>query len=103
MIDWDDGSTTADRLASARGNTGDAKRYGLILDLISRLSAIGLPNAPLTTSMTVEDSQVIDLLLGIERRRRRNKRWFGRVKFRYDVPALNLSYGRRQTRACQRR
>jgi len=80
-------------LRSARGNIGDGKRYGLNLDASTQLGFLGLPNALLTTGFSVGDSEVVDPFLGTTRRMQNNNRWFGRMGFRHDVPAYNLSYG----------
>ena len=93
VIDRIDVSTSPDQLLSARGNIGDAERYGVTLDASTRLGYLGMPNALLTSSLTVQNSSVIDPFLGIERRLRYNSRWWGRTSFRHDITQFNLSYG----------
>lgn len=93
VIDRVDVSTGPDNLQSARGNIGDGKRYGVNVDLSARLSFIGVPNALLTTGISVRDSEVIDPFLKTKRRQRNNGRWTARSSFRHDVIGYGLSYG----------
>ncbi|PCI77346.1 MAG: hypothetical protein COB20_08325 [SAR86 cluster bacterium] len=93
VIDRIDVSTGLDNLQSARGNIGDGKRYGVNLDLSARLSFLGLPNALLTTGLSLRDSEVLDPFTKTKRRQRNNGRWTARSSFRHDVTGLGLSYG----------
>ena len=93
VIDRIDVSTEDNPLQSARGNIGDAKRYGVNLDASTRLGLIGLPSALLSVGFSIGDSAVTDPFLGTERRLRRNGRYFGRMNFRHDVTQYDLSYG----------
>ena len=93
VIDRIDVSPGPDDLQSARGNIGDGKRYGLNLDISVRLATLGLPNALLTTGLSIRDSEVIDPFLGVKRRMRNNGRWSARMSFRHDITDLALSYG----------
>tara|TARA_B100001057_G_scaffold484670_1_gene563117 strand:+ start:1105 stop:3216 length:2112 start_codon:yes stop_codon:yes gene_type:complete len=92
-IDRIDVSSNEGILASARGNIGDGKRYGLNLDLSTKLDNLGLQNALLTTAVRLRDSEYTDPFLGIKRRQRGNGRWQANVGFRHDVSAHGLTYG----------
>ena len=92
-IDRIDVSTSEGTLSSARGNIGDGKRYGLNLDLSTKLDNFGLQNALLTTAVKLRDSQYIDPFLRIKRRERGKGRWQANVGFRHDVSARGLTYG----------
>jgi len=93
VIDRIDVSTGPDNLASARGNIGDGKRWGMNLDASSRLGFVGLPNALLSVGYGTSDSEVIDPFLGTKRRLQNSGRGFGRMNFRHDITGLSLSYG----------
>ncbi|MEQ8952738.1 MAG: TonB-dependent receptor, partial [Gammaproteobacteria bacterium] len=93
IIDRVDVSPSPDDLQSARGNIGNGTRYGMNLDVSTRLGYLGLPNALLTTGLSLRDSEVIDPFLGVKRRHSNNGRWSLRTGFRHDVPRYGLSYG----------
>ena len=86
-------STGPNDLRSARGNIGDAYRYGVRLDASTRLGFLGLPTALLNVNLSVQDSEVTDPFLGSKRRLRFNSRWFGNSSFRHDITRWDLSYG----------
>ena len=92
-IDRIDVSPSPDNLQSARGNIGDGTRYGLNLDASTQLSYLGLPNALFTVRLGINESELLDPFLGIERRFSWSRRWNGRTEFRHDVNKYNLSYG----------
>lgn len=92
-IDRIDVSTGPDDLESARGNIGDGKRYGLNLDMSTKLDPLGIRNALLTTGIRLRDSEFVDPFLGIKRRQRGNGRWETNIGFRHDVTAHGLTYG----------
>lgn len=85
--------STPTRLVSARGNIGDGKRYGINMNLSTRLGYLGLPNALFTAGLSLGDSEVVDPFLGIKRRMRNNGRGFSNLGFRHDLPAMNANYG----------
>ena len=93
VIDRIDVSPSPDNLQSARGNIGDGTRYGLNLDASTQLSYLGLPNALFTVRLGINESELLDPFLGIERRFSWSRRWNGRTEFRHDVNKYNLSYG----------
>ncbi len=92
-IDRVDVSPSPDDLQSARGNIGDGKRYGLNLDVSTKLGMLNLPNALLTTGVRLRDSEFIDPFLGVERRQNGNGRWSLNMGFRHDMPSFGLTYG----------
>ncbi len=93
VIDRVDVSTGPDDLASARGNIGDGKRYGLNLDVSTKLDSLGLNNALLNTGIRVRDSEVTDPFLGIKRRMEGNGRWSLNMNYRHDITDLGVTYG----------
>ena len=93
VIDRIDVSPSPDNLQSARGNIGNGTRYGLNLDASAQLSYLGLPNALFTVRLGINESELLDPFLGIERRFGWSRRWNGRTEFRHDVNKYNLSYG----------
>jgi hypothetical protein len=80
-------------LQSANGNIGDGEKYGINLSASIRMRMIDMPNLLITVATRVEDSKIIDPILGIERRMMGS--WRGRTNFafRHDLPNLNLNYG----------
>jgi len=92
-IDRVDVSISPDDLRSARGNIGDGKRYGLNLDISTKLGMLGLPNALLNTGIRLRDSEFTDPFLGIKRRQRNNGRWQANMGFRHDITDYGLTYG----------
>ncbi len=85
--------STATTIQSANGNIGDGERYGLSLDASVRLGFIGKPEMLLTSGLQLEDSQVKDPFLGIDRRLRQAGRGSFRLGYRHDITAMSLSYG----------
>ena len=80
-------------LQSANGNIGDGEKYGINLSASIRMRMIDMPNLLITVATNVEDSKIIDPILGVERRMMGS--WRGRTNyaFRHDLPSLNLNYG----------
>lgn len=93
VIDRVDVSTSPAVLDSAPGNIGDGKRYGLDITASFRFGFIGMPDALLTTVLSLQDSEVTDPFLGIKRRMMMHSRGYARVSYQHDLPALNLNYG----------
>ena len=88
-----DVSSGPDNLLSARGNVGDGTRYGVNLDLSTKLAMIGLPNALFNTGIRLRDSEYIDPFLGTKRRQEGNGRWSLNMGYRHDMPEFQMSYG----------
>ena len=80
-------------LQSANGNIGDGEKYGINLSASIRMRMIDMPNLLITVATSVEDSKIIDPILGVERRMMNS--WRGRTNyaFRHDLPNLRLNYG----------
>ena len=80
-------------LQSANGNIGDGEKYGINLSASIRMRMIDMPNLLITVATNVEDSKIIDPILGVERRMMNS--WRGRTNyaFRHDLPNLRLNYG----------
>jgi len=88
-----DVSPSPDNLQSARGNIGDGKRYGVNLDLSSKLDPLGISNGLLTTGVRLRDSEVVDPFLGTKRRQQGTGRWTVNMGFRHDLVQQALTYG----------
>ncbi len=82
-----------DRIQSANGNIGDGERYGVALDGSYRFAAAAASQILLTSGLRVEDSNVVDPFLGIDRRFSRQGRGSARLGFRHDFPERNFNYG----------
>lgn len=93
VIDRVDVTTDPADPQSARGNIGDGERWGMRLGASTRLGYMGLPNALLTANLNLQDSEVTDPFLGIERRMRNNGRGFLGLGFRHDLLDWNMNYG----------
>ncbi|MGM0632809.1 MAG: TonB-dependent receptor plug domain-containing protein [Pseudomonadota bacterium] len=85
--------TQSGDLLSGPGNIGDAWKAGLALDASTRLSYFGLPDAIVTAGVQVEDSEVTDPFLGIDRRLQRHGRGSVSLGFRHDITRQNITYG----------
>lgn len=84
-------STNPSQPVSAAGNIGDAKRWGVYLDGSTRLGALGMPDAILSSSLYLFDSEVTNPILGTTERI--NGRGRAQLGFRHDVVNWNLNYG----------
>jgi len=76
---------------SATGNVGPAKRWGWFNRASVRLNAVNLPNAIVSMTLGLFDSEIIDPFLN--KKVRIGGRGFGNFGFRHDVTSLGLSYG----------
>ena len=85
--------STPDTIQSANGNIGDGERFGVALDGSYRFTSVGESQILLESRLQVEDSNVVDPFLGIDRRFSRQGRGEARVGFRHDFPARNFNYG----------
>ena len=93
VIDRIDVSSSDDNLQSANGNIGDGTEYGLDLKASIRMGMIGLPNLLVSPSFIVQDSQVTDPFLGIERRFQSYIRGQWRLTLRHDIPEWGFNWG----------
>ena len=79
-------------ILSARGNTGDGRRYGINLNNSLRLSFLNQPNMLLTAGLSVEEATHYDSIRGENRERAMGPRDGGSnysIGFRHDIPRLN--------------
>ncbi|MEX2130222.1 MAG: TonB-dependent receptor, partial [Pseudohongiellaceae bacterium] len=93
VIDRIDVSPSITDLESANGNIGDGERYGLRANASVRLGLINLPNVLATARFSVQDSEVTDPFLGIQRRMNQYDRGRLELGFRHDLPQWNLNWG----------
>ena len=93
VIDRIDISTSPTNIASTNGNIGDGIMYGLNLNASLRMKMINMPNLLLTSSFSVQDSEIEDPFLGIDRRFTNYNRGRLMLGFRHDIPTLRLNYG----------
>lgn len=93
VIDRVDVSPSPTSLESANGNIGDGKNYGMNLSASIRMRMINMPNLLLTTQFNVQDSEVTDPFLGVDRRFALNDRGRLTLGFRHDIPSLRMNYG----------
>jgi len=78
---------------SGVGNIGDASRSGLELTGNIRLGMFGLPNALVTTTYHLRDSETIDPFTGNSRPMKNSQTHFWNFSFVHDVSSRNISYG----------
>ena len=93
VIDRIDVSPSDDNLQSANGNIGDGWEAGVDLSASVRMGMIGLPNLLVTPSFLVQDSEVTDPFLGIERRFQSYIRGQFRLTVRHDIPNWRFNWG----------
>lgn len=80
-----------DEPLSATGNVGPAKRWGMFNRASVRLNQFNLPNAIVSATVGIFDSEIIDPFL--QRKVRIGGRGFANLGFRQDITNLGLSYG----------
>ena len=88
-----DVSVSEDDLRSANGNVGDGEKYGLDVNSSIRMRMFDMPNLLVTGSLSLEDSEIEDPFLGIDRRFLYSYRGRTSLGFRHDIPRWNLNYG----------
>jgi outer membrane receptor for ferrienterochelin and colicins len=93
VIDRVDASTSEANLNSANGNIGDGTEYGLDLSASIRMKMINLPNLLINTTLSVQDSNVTDPFLGIERRFQFYQRGRFTTTFQHFIPSLRVNWG----------
>ena len=98
--DWDnkigkiDISPSVKNLQSTNGNIGPAVAYGLISNASLRLGFLGLPQALVTASLTMQSAKFEDdPFVPYSHRFPPYDRGSLRVMYRHDLPAWNMSYG----------
>ena len=98
--DWDnkigkiDISPSVRNLQSTNGNIGPAVAYGLISNASLRLGFLGLPQALVTASLTMQSAKFEDdPFVPYSHRFPPYDRGSLRVTYRHDLPAWNMSYG----------
>lgn len=93
VIDRIDATTDEANLRSANGNIGDGVEYGLNLNASIRMGMINMPNLLVTTGLNLQDSEVTDPFLGIERRFQNYQRGRFSLTFRHDIPEWRMNWG----------
>lgn len=93
VIDRIDVSPSDDNLQSANGNIGDGWESGVDLSASVRMGMIGLPNLLVSPSLLVQDSEVTDPFLDIERRFQSYIRGQFRLIVRHDIPRWRVNWG----------
>ncbi|MCG8415189.1 MAG: hypothetical protein MI746_13300 [Pseudomonadales bacterium] len=93
VIDWIDVTTSEDNLASVNGNIGDGREFGTNLNASMRMGMIGLPDLLVNVALDLQDSEVIDPFLGVERRFRFFNRGQFRLTTRHDIPQWRFNWG----------
>ena len=87
-------SPSVTNLQSTNGNIGPAVAYGLISNASLRLGFLGLPQALLTASLTMQSAKFEnDPFVPYSHRFPPYDRGALRLTYRHDLPAYNMSYG----------
>ena len=93
VIERIDVSTSPASLQSANGNIGDGIMYNMNLNAAIRMNIINMPNLLVTANLNVQDSEITDPFLGIDRRFENYQRGRFNLGFRHDIPGLKMNYG----------
>ena len=93
VIDWIDTSADDSSLRSTNGNIGDGKEIVLNINASIRAAMIGLPNLLVSPGLNLQDSEVTDPFLGIQRRFRSYQRGRFTLTFRHDIPQYGINWG----------
>ena len=80
-------------LETTNGNVGNGRVFGLDVESSIRLNKLGLPQALLTVGFLVQNSQISDPLIGMNRKVVPYDRGNVRLGFRHDMPKWNFNYG----------
>jgi outer membrane receptor for ferrienterochelin and colicin len=84
-------TTDPDEPLSANGNVGPAKSWGWSNRASLRLNKLKLPNAVMTATLELFDSEITDPFLGTKQRIK--ERGSASLEFRHDVTEYGFSYG----------
>ena len=93
VIERMDPNPDDDTFVSVNGNIGDGWEYGTNLSASMRMGMIGLPNLLFTYTLNLQDSEITDPFLGIERRFLNYQRGRHSYFFRHDIPEFRLNWG----------
>ena len=93
VIDRIDVTSDEANLRSANGNIGDGVEYGMNLNASIRMGMINMPNLLITTGLNLQDSEVTDPFLGIDRRFQLYQRGRFTLTFRHDIPQWRMNWG----------
>lgn len=93
VIDRLDVTTNEANLQSANGNIGDGNEYGVNLNASVRMGMINLPDVLVTSSLNLQDSNITDPFLGIERRLQFHQRGRFTFTFRHDITHWRMNWG----------
>ena len=93
VIDRLDASPDENNLISVNGNIGDGWEYGTNLSASLRLGMVGLPNVLFTYTFNLQDSEITDPFLDIERRFQNYQRGRNSYILRHDIPSWRVNWG----------
>jgi len=93
VIERMDPTPDDDTFVSVNGNIGDGWEYGTNLSASMRMGMIGLPNLLFTYTLNLQDSEITDPFLGIDRRFLNYQRGRHSYFFRHDIPEWRLNWG----------